>query len=276
VSFAWERTGTGDRNVKTSVLTTGGSLATQRVVYGTADGVVHFRRLTDGTPMGGKDGFQHTTGAVSGDLVIITDDSGRQRVVRLSDGKPVTNTAQFQRRPADVGADDGGLGQPAVARGYVQFGGPDGVFVYRTTPPAPASPAPAEDAPPSVSFTSPADSARLSGTPTLTADAADDRGVASVRFMAGARLLCTDTTAPYACAFPLTGTDVGRATLIAVATDGAGQTASAVRGVRVRRFTPSSSASSCRPRARRSRAAACRSPARARSARARASRATGG
>jgi hypothetical protein len=58
--------------------------------------------------------------------------------------------------------------------------------------------------------------------------------------MAGARLLCTATTAPYTCAFPLTGTDVGRATLIAVATDGAGQTASAVRGVRVRRFTPSS------------------------------------
>ena len=121
------------------------------------------------------------------------------------------------------------------------FGGPDGVFVYRTTPPAPASTPspPADDAPPTVSFTSPADSARLSGTPTLTADAADDRGVASVRFMAGARLLCTDTTAPYACPFPLTGADVGHATLVAVATDGAGQTASAVRSVRVRRFTPS-------------------------------------
>ena len=89
---------------------------------------------------GGKDGFQHTTGAVSGHFVFITDDSGRQYVVRLSDGKPVTNPAQFQRRAADAGADDGGLGQPAVARGYVQFGGPDGVFVYRTTPPAPASP----------------------------------------------------------------------------------------------------------------------------------------
>ena len=58
--------------------------------------------------------------------------------------------------------------------------------------------------------------------------------------MAGARVLCTDTTAPYACPFPLTGADVGRATLVAVATDGAGQTATAVRGVRVRRFTPSS------------------------------------
>jgi hypothetical protein len=116
------------------------------------------------------------------------------------------------------------------------------VFAYRTTPPAPASPPPppADDAPPTVSFTSPADGARLSGTPTLTADAADDRGVASVRFMAGARVLCTDTTAPYACPFPLTGADVGRATLVAVATDGAGQTATAVRGVRVRRFTPSS------------------------------------
>jgi hypothetical protein len=191
---------------------------------------------------GGKDGFQHTTGAVSGHFVFITDDSGRQYVVRLSDGKPVTNPAQFQRRPANAGEENGGLGQPAVARGYVQFGGPDGVFVYRTTSPAPTSPPapPADDAPPSVAFTGPADGARLSGTPTLTADAADDRGVASVRFMAGARVLCTDTTAPYACPFPLTGADVGRATLVAVATDGAGQTATAVRGVRVRRFTPSS------------------------------------
>ena len=57
--------------------------------------------------------------------------------------------------------------------------------------------------------------------------------------MAGARVLCTDTIAPYACPFPLTGPDVGRATLVAVATNGARQTATAVRGVRVRRFTPS-------------------------------------
>jgi hypothetical protein len=191
---------------------------------------------------GGKDGFQHTTGAVSGHLVFITDDSGRADVVRLSDGKPVTNPSQFQRRPANAGEENGGLGQPAVARGYVQFGGPDGVFVYRTTPPAPTSPPPppVDDAPPSVSFTSPADGARLTGTPTLSAVAADDRGVASVRFLAGERVLCTDTTAPYACAFRPTAADVGRMTLVAVATDGAGQTATALRGVRVNRIAPRS------------------------------------
>jgi hypothetical protein len=122
----------------------------------------------------------------------------------------------------------------------VAFGGPDGVFVYRTTQTAAPLPAPAEDAAPSVVFTAPASGARLSGTPTLAADAADDHGVASVRFMDGERVLCTDVTAPYTCAFAPTADDVGRTTLIAVATDGPGQTASAFRGVRVSRFTPRS------------------------------------
>ena len=70
-----------------------------------------------------------------------------------------------------------------------------------------------EDAPPSVDFVSPAAGARLSGRPTLTATASDDRGVASVRFLAGARVVCTDTAAPYECAYRPRAADVGRATL---------------------------------------------------------------
>ena len=44
---AWTR---ADGGVRTSVLISG-----DRVIYGTSDGVVHFRRLSDGTPVGGAD-----------------------------------------------------------------------------------------------------------------------------------------------------------------------------------------------------------------------------
>jgi hypothetical protein len=284
----------------------------------------------------GADGFRQTTAATSGPLYYVTDDSGRQIVGRLSDGKTVP-TADFPHDPANAGAPNAGAGQPAVSRGYVMFGGPDGVFVYRNTdatapeveltaPPqdstaddgelvveatasdargieavefrangrslgvvdepdsgspfAPgeasysivvdtgemaageyvldaiasdgtfetvseprrivvpaAEPGPGEDAPPSVSFTRPAAGAILSGSPTLSAAAADDRGIASVRFMAGERVICTDTTAPYDCAYRLTADDVGKTTLVAIATDTAGQTGAALRGVRVSRFS---------------------------------------
>ena len=55
--------------------------------------------------------------------------------------------------------------------------------------------------------------------------------------MAGERVLCTDTPRPYDCAYRLTADDVGKTTLVAIATDTAGQTGAALRGVRVSRFT---------------------------------------
>ena len=66
---------------------------------------------------------------------------------------------------------------------------------------------------------------------TLSVSAADDRGVAKVQFFDDDRLVCEVIAAPYNCAYQPRGGDVGRNTLIAVATDGAGQTASAVRAV---------------------------------------------
>lgn len=274
----------------------------------------------------GTDGFQQTTAATSGALYYVTNDRGEQFTGRLSDGKTVP-AEDFTRDSADAGADNAGLGQPAISRGYVAFAGPDGVFVYRNadgTDPAVALTAPAadatvsgrvtvaatasdsrgvaqveflangrslgtatsatddfalpvdtdampageyvleaiatdtsgrttlsaprrvvirsrgEDAPPTVAFTKPASGAHLKGRPTLAADAADDRGVASVRFLAGTRVVCTDTTAPYSCAYKLRAGDVGRTTLVAIATDTAGQTGTALRSVRVNRFAPRS------------------------------------
>ena len=194
----------------------------------------------------GEDGFSQSAPATAGPLYYATNDRGQQVVGRLSDGKPLP-AHQFTRDSGNAGADGTGVGQPAVAGDHVAFGGPDGVFVYRAKRAPTPPPAPGEDAAPTVSFTSPAAGARLSGTPTLAAAAADDRGVASVRFLAGERTICTDTAAPYDCAFELTADDVGRTTLTAVATDSAGQTASAVRTVTVDRFTPRSLSATTTP-----------------------------
>jgi len=289
----------------------------------------------DSDLVAGEDGFQQTTAAASGPLYYVTNDRGEQIVGRLSDGKAVA-AGDFPRDVANAGATNGGVGQPAISRGYVQFAGPDGVFVYRNTdvtPPAVALTAPAadatvsgtvtvaatasdsrgisrvefrangrslgtdttadgesfsvsvdtngmpageyvldaiatdgsdlttlsgprrvvvrsrgEDAPPTVEFTRPAAGALLSGRPTLSANAGDDHGVASVRFLAGERVVCTDTIAPYECDYRLGAEDVGRTTLVAVATDTAGQTGAALRTVRVSRFTPASVSASTAPR----------------------------
>lgn len=107
-----------------------------------------------------------------------------------------------------------------------------------------------EDRPPTVAFTAPAEGAQLPNTEatTLAADAADDKGVAEVLFVDDARIVCVDREAPYTCAYRPTGDDVGRNTLIAVAVDTAGQTAAAVRTVRVDRFTPAKLNLSVRPK----------------------------
>jgi hypothetical protein len=97
-----------------------------------------------------------------------------------------------------------------------------------------------QDKQPTVTWTAPANNARLSATKanTLAVDAADDKGVAKVQFLAGNRIVCEDTTAPYICAYKPSGADSGKVTLAAIAIDGAQQTATALKPVRVGRFSP--------------------------------------
>ncbi len=75
---------------------------------------------------------------------------------------------------------------------------------------------------------------------TLTVGATDDKGVAKVVFMDDDEVICTDTAAPFTCAYQAKGTDLGRNTLAAVAYDALGQTASSVRPVVVTRFVAKS------------------------------------
>jgi hypothetical protein len=50
--FLYSRTGLADRDVRTSIITSSGIPSTQRIIYGTDDGVVHLRILLTGAPVG--------------------------------------------------------------------------------------------------------------------------------------------------------------------------------------------------------------------------------
>ncbi|HYP78693.1 MAG TPA: TIGR03118 family protein, partial [Steroidobacteraceae bacterium] len=90
----------------------------------------------------------------------------------------------------------------------------------------------ADVTPPTVSLTAPA-GGDVSGVVTVSANAADNVGVAQVQFFAGATAIGTDTTAPYTVQWNTT-TFTGALQLTAVAKDGAGNTTtSAAVGVNV-------------------------------------------
>ena len=103
---------------------------------------------------------------------------------------------------------------------------------------------PPDTTPPTVSITSPAPGARVSGTITVAADASDNVGVAGVQFLVDNAALGTeDTTAPYSVSWDTTGVANGSRTLTAVARDAAGnRTTSAPVTVTVSNAAPPPSA----------------------------------
>ncbi len=79
--------------------------------------------------------------------------------------------------------------------------------------------------PPTVSITSPADGATVSGTISVAATASDDVGVVGVQFkLDGANLGAEQTSGPYSISWDTTGATAGAHTLTAVARDAAGNT----------------------------------------------------
>ncbi len=86
----------------------------------------------------------------------------------------------------------------------------------------------ADTTPPTVSITSPANDASVSGTVTLTAVAADNVGVTGVRFRVnGADVGSEDTTSPYSVSWDTTGVANGTYTITAIARDAAGNSTTA-------------------------------------------------
>ena len=86
----------------------------------------------------------------------------------------------------------------------------------------------AESTPPSVSVTSPGAGATVSGTATVAASASDNRGVSGVQFkLDGQNLGAEDTSAPYSVPWNTTSAPTGAHTVTAVASDAAGNAATA-------------------------------------------------
>jgi len=86
--------------------------------------------------------------------------------------------------------------------------------------------APLESTPPTVSITSPANGATVSGTITITATASDNVGVAGVQFKVdGNNIGAEDTTSPYSVSFDTTTVGNGNRVLSATARDTSGNTA---------------------------------------------------
>lgn len=173
----------------------------------------------------GTQGFSVATPLVSGQNIYVTRDDGRRLVLRLSDAGPVALSEFPDQDQNGSNLIRSGVGQPAVSRGYVQFGGPDGIFVYRNT----------DADPPTVALTAPADNARVTGNVTLSAIASDPRGIASVDFRIDGRSVGTDNSpegspfgapgATYSVTVPASRIGGSRTSLTAVATDGGGRTA---------------------------------------------------
>lgn len=90
---------------------------------------------------------------------------------------------------------------------------------------------------PVTSFRSPAGSALVRGTVTVTANAVDDVGIASVQLLADGRVVGTDRVAPYSFTWRTTGRG-GSATLELRTTDRGGNVATATRRVTVDNWGP--------------------------------------
>lgn len=200
------------------------------------------------TPLSaGTTGFAQTTAAASGDFGYVTRDNADQVVFRISDGSAVTGS-EFPESASNVDRPNTGVGQPSITRGFIQYSGGSGVFVYRNT----------DATAPKVAVTAPAEGSTATGTVTITAQASDSRGITSVEFRVDDRPVGTDTApdsgspfgagATYSTAFDTTTLSDGTHTITAVATDPTGlQTTSATRSITVsngRSTSPSPSAPS--------------------------------
>ena len=169
----------------------------------------------------GSTGFQQTTAAASGDFIYVTNDQAEQLVLRLFDAKRVS-APEFTPEAGATALANTGVGQPSISRGFVQYSGGRGAFVYRNT----------DDIAPTVNITGPADGSTVSGTVTLSASAFDARGIEKVAFSLGGNDAGTDTTgtgadlatpgAAFSVDFDTTKLPDGTYVLSAVATDRGG------------------------------------------------------
>jgi Ca2+-binding RTX toxin-like protein len=133
---------------------------------------------TSGAPLPPGLGFGQTAPAVSGELLYVARDNGQHLVLSTASLAP----ADFAPEPNGGG---GAVGQPAVSRGHVVFGGGAGASAYTNR----------DVTRPAVTITAPGPSSRISGGIVITATATDGRGVSSVAFKMNGKVIGTAKTA---------------------------------------------------------------------------------
>ncbi len=99
--------------------------------------------------------------------------------------------------------------------------------VASATTPAQTVPPPSDTTKPAVAITSPANGATVDHRVTVAATASDNVGVVSVQFMIDGQLIATDTGTPYSTAYNFQKVSRGAHTVSVIATDAAGNAATA-------------------------------------------------
>lgn len=175
---------------------------------------------------------------------------------RVVEGVASTNvfgSRTYKVTATDNGPDGGDIFQIELDNGYFARGdlsAPNAGGDIRITPGNASSTPPAgyscyqgqpDTEPPSVSITSPANGATVTGVVTVSASASDNVGIAGVQFqLDGVNLGAEDTTAPYSLSWDTTRTNNGSHTLTAIARDtSANTTTSSPVSVTVSNLAPS-------------------------------------
>jgi hypothetical protein len=107
-----------------------------------------------------------------------------------------------------------------------------------------------QDKAPAVSWASPKQNAKVSPSKSNTFQVnatPGDHPITQVIFYVGQRTACIVKAAPYKCAYHATGQDIGKDTLIAIASDSIGLTATTTRAVTVSQFKPKTLTASTSP-----------------------------
>ena len=156
-----------------------------------------------------------------------TDDTGVTSVQFLLDGQPLGAADTSEPYSVMWNTTSSAEGAHVLTALAVDPGGTEGTSA--------ATNVAVDNIGPSVTVTSPAEGATVSGTVTVEATASDSSGIVSVQFrLDGADLGSPDTTFPYSVSWPTTQTSNGVRALTAVAIDAAGHPAtSAVTSVTV-------------------------------------------
>jgi hypothetical protein len=129
----------------------------------------------------------------------------------------------FEFYKTDAGTNFGRLPDVPVSNGTLAFVAPANGYFTLTTITVP------DNIPPTVAVTAPASGATVSGTAPVTANAADNVGIAGVQFLVdGANLGAEDTTAPYSVSWNTAAAANGPHQLTAVARDASGNTTTAL------------------------------------------------